>query len=477
MVGVRVDAERPLTTGLDPGGPFDPDALFKEARRRRRRRRALMALSLSGAFLAAGMGLVVADPGSGRPPEGLSRGPSRVHTRPEPRSGPRDATPAPQAPPISTIGLADPEVVWAANATGLFVSTDDAARWRTVTPPNLADQVVSQRMTAVDAVGTSDLWVVLEDVIGLVPLSQSTDGSDRGEGIDRSTDGGRTWTFTSLPNCLQRCGPIHLSFVDTQQGFATVSSYPSGQPELLFVTQDGGATWSRASNPPDLGSVVVGGPIDVPQLVFTTATDGWAVTGPPVTYSAHLTNSGGELYRTTDGGTSWSVAPGLPKGVSFSLPTFFGRDDGVMLGDATNQAHSAPSLYVTVNGGVIWTRRSLPALERVNDLAGFYNDGGSLVTRFSAVSARHWIIDLGHRIYLTSDGGRHWASFVPMQEWSAAAATFSSPAFGVASVFPLSCMTPASSSHPPATSCYPTLVVSHDGGHDWEPAVGLAAPT
>ncbi len=332
-------------------------------------------------------------------------------------------------------------------------------------------------MTAVDAVGKSNLWVVLEDVIGLVPFSQSSDGSDRGEGIDRSTDGGRTWTFTPLPNCLQRCGPIHLSFVDAQHGFATVSSTPGGEPEMLFVSQDGGVTWSRASAPPDLGSVVLGGPIAVPQLLFTTSTDGWAVTGPPVAYSAHITNFGGRLYRTTDGGASWSAAPGLPTGVSFSLPTFFGTHDGVVLGDATTTAHRAPSAYVTDNGGVTWTRRSLPALERVSDSAGFYNDGGSLASRFSAVSARRWIIDLGQKLYLTNDGGRSWTSFVPMQEWSAAAAAFSSPSFGVASVLPLSCMTPASSNHPPAMSCYTTLAVTHDGGHHWESVVELAAPT
>jgi hypothetical protein len=220
-----------------------------------------------------------------------------------------------------------------------------------------------------------------------------------------------------------------------------------------------------------LGSVLVGGPAAEPQLLFTTATDGWSVTGAPVDYNAHITNLGGRLYRTIDGGTSWSAAPSLPKGVQFSLPTFFGPFDGVVLGDASSTTHGTPSVYVTDNAGESWTRRPLPALERVSDTAGFFNDGGSLVSRFSAVSPDRWIVDLGPKIYLTIDGGRRWTSFVPTQEWDAAAAAFSSPTSGIASVLPLSCMTSAPSNRPPAEACGTTLVTSHDGGHDWEPAM------
>jgi hypothetical protein len=39
-----------------------------------------------------------------------------------------------------------------------------------VTPPNVKGVTVSIHITAVDAVGTDDLWAVLEDVPGLVPF-------------------------------------------------------------------------------------------------------------------------------------------------------------------------------------------------------------------------------------------------------------------------------------------------------------------
>ena len=86
---------------------------------------------------------------------------------------------------------------------------------------------------------------------GSFPWRESQDGSDRGEGIDRSTDGGRTWTFSTLPGCLQLCGSIALSFVDADHGFAAVSSDQGNTgrtPGACSSTRpDGGATWQNRS--------------------------------------------------------------------------------------------------------------------------------------------------------------------------------------------------------------------------------------
>ena len=55
--------------------------------------------------------------------------------------------------------------------------------------PTWRGYCVSQDVTAVDAVGTDDLWVVITDVPGLVTPNG---GSSRGEGIEsRRTVGSR----------------------------------------------------------------------------------------------------------------------------------------------------------------------------------------------------------------------------------------------------------------------------------------------
>ena len=314
---------------VDPFGSGPPsdeaEALFKEARRRRRRRWTIAVVALVVALVATVVGLALSGGGTTKPPgKTATGGPRGVQAGPGPDGGAGLVGFTPPA--VELMGQADSQLVWAAGIKGLYLSGDSGATWHTVTPPNLANQYVAERVTTLSAVGENDLWLVLEDVPGLVPFAQSKDGSDRGEGIDRSTDGGRTWTFSPLPGCLQLCGAISLSFADSLHGFAVVAADPEtplGQPAMLFTTQDGGASWQRSATPPDLAGVVVGGPAPVPQLVFTSALNGWAVTGSLEGPDASTVDQGGVVFRTTDGGTTWSAAAGLPSG-SMTLPTFFG---------------------------------------------------------------------------------------------------------------------------------------------------------
>lgn len=84
--------------------------------------------------------------------------------------------------PVLSIGTAGPDVAWALNGTTFFVSTDEGRSWKNATPQSLADQEVYDRFAGVTGIGTDELWMAAVDVIGLVPFSQSVNGSDRGEG-------------------------------------------------------------------------------------------------------------------------------------------------------------------------------------------------------------------------------------------------------------------------------------------------------
>lgn len=460
-------AESAIAVGAAVGVPEvmdEAEALIREARRRQHRRWALVAgiVVLTAALVVAGLSLS-GDGSTGRPGPGPQRNPVPAGSanRQENNGGPVGAP----YPPAQSMGLTGGALIWATTGDSLEISADAGSTWRAVTPPNLTGVTVSEHITALDAVGTADLWAVLEDVPGLVPYGASINGSDRGQGIDRSTDGGRSWNFVALPGCLQTCGPVSLSFVDASHGFAATSP-PTGD-STLFTTQDGGATWTPVAAMPNLGSVVVDGPISQPQLLFTTTLDGWAVTGPPdYGLPGQPTDTGGALYGTTDGGHSWSRVPGLPSDLHYALPAFFGPQQGVTVATRGTKSAAGAEAYVTEDGGASWTGQALPEFPG----AGF--EPGDIQTRFSAIGPLSWRIDVGSRLYETDDGGATWTTLTPAPRLTLGAVSsvaFSSQADGMA-IGDLPWCSPSTIDGTPEAVCYQTLIVTSDGGLRWHPA-------
>ena len=185
---MKVLTGRPPLADGPHEAPDDLEALFREARRRRRIRRAWWAGGIVLSLLVAVVAIDAARGGPGRPATVAGHSNAAAPSR----SGGRGVSAAGRYSVVQSIGVGDDDVVWAASDTGLFVTTDGGRGWRTVTPPNLDHDFLSEHIGSLDAVGKNDLWLVLVDVPGLVPYSQSTNGSDRGEvSIVRSMVAGR----------------------------------------------------------------------------------------------------------------------------------------------------------------------------------------------------------------------------------------------------------------------------------------------
>lgn len=441
-----------------PVAGTDPEALFEEARRRRRRRRLVgFCVILAAAALASAAG-IWASGSSKRPTAGVGHRHPGV-SGPPARSKRRGGTVSAEYSPAQSMGRADGALAWVATGSTLEITSDGGLVWRTITPPNLSGVSVSQDVTAVNAVGTDDLWVVITDVPGLVTPNG---GSSRGEGIDESTDGGKSWVFVSLPGCIQNCGPIALSMVDVENGYAVTDGVDGGRG-LVFSTQNGGASWARISTIPSLNGVEVSGPIEQSQLLFTSAFDGWAVPGPTFDPSTNSQVAGGTIYHTTDGGALWSAVPGLPSGRQYTLPEFFGSQNVVTLG--TRASGAGPTVYVSDNGGSTWSSHMVPAF-----LGSQFSPGG-IAYRFAAVGPRDWKIDVGSELYQTANSGTTWTAVKPhpaVGVGNVMAIVFSSPTKGMALGVQPSCPTPSAISQ--TTYCGQVLTVTTDGGVHWEPA-------
>ncbi len=158
-----------------------------------------------------------------------------------------------------------------------------------------------------------------------------------GAGVDivMTNDGGVTWVDRS-PSQLRdatKCKLVGLDFVDAQRGWAL---YQNGSDELrVLQTGDGGVTWTQ--------KVLVKDQWAFPRdLCFVDAQNGWALAG----YYTYW------LYRTTDGGATWTQV-GTPAGCGQVWSVFFvSTTHGWMATEDTSANDTV--LWRTTDGGATW---------------------------------------------------------------------------------------------------------------------------
>lgn len=110
--------------------------------------------------------------------------------------------------------------------------------------------------------------------------------------ILRTADRGQTWTASELDDTLDQVRS--LTFLDESTGWAIgVSCGEIDCESSVITTNDGGATWQRASSPPGM----------IADLVVQDEMNAWAVT-----QTCELQFANCELYlqRTNDGGKNWT---------------------------------------------------------------------------------------------------------------------------------------------------------------------------
>lgn len=178
------------------------------------------------------------------------------------------------------------------------------------------------------------------------------------------------YDVVSLPTAADTLALNAVDFVSTREGFV------GGAGGTLFATTDAGATWTRRSLPA-LGTIN--------KLLFSTASAGWAGTstglyrtangGQSWTYVntydvygysgytaggiadvqfvtaqiGYAVGTGGLINKTTNGGTSWtSVQRRTDKRYAFRAVSFSSVDSGTVIGNEQSR-------WLTTNGGQTWS--------------------------------------------------------------------------------------------------------------------------
>jgi photosystem II stability/assembly factor-like uncharacterized protein len=234
-----------------------------------------------------------------------------------------------------------------------------------------------------------------------------------GNGVYRSSDGGKTWVHLSLDDS-QQIPSIAVDPRNANRVYAAVLGHPYGPSAQrgLYRSSDGGATWTNVL---DQGENTGSSFIRIDPFDANTLYAGFwnARTGPWEDKTMYNGPHGG-LFKSTDGGDHWrALKDGLPEGLSqldvAIAPSARGRLYATVAtsSNPAAQGGATPSvrIYRSDDGGEHWrvaTSDARPAL-RIG--------GGDLP--ILTVDPRNADILYSASIVVMKsiDGGSHWISF------------------------------------------------------------------
>ena len=368
-----------------------------------------------------------------------------TQTRRASLNGPTAVVPAaPAGGGIGDLRMFSASTGWAQRLGGGAVlhTTQGVQHWKAASPPS-GDQILA--VAYIDA-ATARVLTVPSDA-----------GSQTTVQSWGTRDGGATWSPEGgfAVQGFRAAAGGGLDFIDPEHGwYSQLEAAVGFAGTALFRTVDGGSHWSEVAVS-GTGTQEAGGIGAIPSgcdaltATFATATTGW-LTGTCLTAAA-------PLYVTHDGGLTWSAQPlkslpASPAGGTSFPPVFTSAQSGALLTENESLTGVSTSLFATVDGGVSWLLRSTSVGAPVADdfldadhgwlvtaadgAAGgtdlfATDDGGTTWTRVGAfpytglsldfvTTTLAWAAgDLGQQdggpAYLvqTGDGGRTWTGVVP----------------------------------------------------------------
>jgi photosystem II stability/assembly factor-like uncharacterized protein len=279
------------------------------------------------------------------------------------------------------------EYYFGATGGGLWKTTDGGVTW----------QAVSDRFFKSSSVGAIAIAESNPDIVYAgMGETQLRGNVIQGDGVYKTTDGGKTWTHVGLEKTLAiariRTHPANPNVVFVA---ALGNPYMATPDRGVFKSTDGGKTWNKTLFKDDrTGAVDIAIDPRNPDVMFAGL---WEVFRTPHSLSSGGPGSG--LYKSTDGGVNWvelTGNAGLPKPI-------WGKVGVSVSGADSNRVYAiieAPEggVFLSDDAGATWRRVNED--RRLRQRAFYY-------TRIYAdPQAKDTVYVLNTGLYRSTDAGK-----------------------------------------------------------------------
>ena len=276
-------------------------------------------------------------------------------------------------------------------AGGVWKTTDGGLNWMPLfdkqkgASPAIGAIAVAQSDPNIIYVGTGEACI-RGNIVG-------------GNGVYKSIDAGRTWSFVGLGD-THAIGRLIVSPKNPDIAFVAALGHPFGENEErgIFRTRDGGKTWEKV-----LYKDTKTGGIDItfdpsnPNILFAAL---WQAKRTP--WSMDSGGPGSGLYRSADGGSHWKEVKehGFPEGIK-------GRIGVTVSGSSSNRVWAVVEaekggIYRSDDGGETW--QLLTDDHRFRQRAWYYSH------IFADPKSADSVYILNTAAYRSNDGGKTFAS-------------------------------------------------------------------
>jgi pimeloyl-ACP methyl ester carboxylesterase len=199
-------------------------------------------------------------------------------------------------------------------------------------------------------------------------------------GVYNSTDGGKTWVKSSSPYfaCTEMkqnpkihsewwaaCSSGIMASEDSGKSFARVSGFTYSD-DHISIAKDGVIYIASANSIYKSNDGLIWEKGNLPN---TSSTNAYVAVAPNNSNIAYIsrTGDGAGLYKTTDGGTNWSLISTMWE-FRNGVVGFFILNDGTLCADSLTEG-----LSFSTNGGFSWTIFSSPDPSIKNESGRLYN--------------------------------------------------------------------------------------------------------